>query len=127
MELRNHGERAEGTGEIQEKTLTQALWQIVLADVSMSLDNVLAVAAVARNDMVLLVVGLAASIILMVVLGGLLARLLDHFRVIAYVGILPIAWIGLEPTWEGTAAANLALNLGLPISAPHHSRAPGTR
>ncbi|WP_198374850.1 YjbE family putative metal transport protein [Neoroseomonas rubea] len=119
-ELRHHGEEAEeGGGESREKTLAQALWQIVLADVSMSLDNVLAVAAVARNDVVMLVIGLTASIILMGLLGGLLARLLDRFKVVAYVGVALIAWIGLELTWEGTAAANEALNLGLPIAAPH--------
>ncbi|MBP0464914.1 YjbE family putative metal transport protein [Roseomonas sp. PWR1] len=120
-ELRHHGEEAEeGEGTAREKTLAQALWQIVLADVSMSLDNVLAVAAVARNDVVMLVIGLAASIILMGLLGGLLARLLDRYKVIAYVGVALIAWIGLELTWEGTAAANEALNLGLPIAAPQH-------
>jgi YjbE family integral membrane protein len=120
-ELRHHGEEAEeGDGEAREKTLAQALWQIVLADVSMSLDNVLAVAAVARNDVVMLVIGLSASIILMGLLGGLLARLLDRFKVVAYVGVALIAWIGLELTWEGTAAANEALHLGLPIAAPHH-------
>jgi YjbE family integral membrane protein len=120
-ELRHHGEEAgEGEAEAREKTLAQALWQIVLADVSMSLDNVLAVAAVARNDVVMLVIGLSASIILMGLLGGLLARLLDRFKVVAYVGVALIAWIGLELTWEGTAAANEALHLGLPIAAPHH-------
>lgn len=120
-ELRHHGEEAEdGGGEAREKTLAQALWQIVLADVSMSLDNVLAVAAVARNDVVMLVIGLSASIILMGLLGGLLARLLDRFKVVAYVGVALIAWIGIELTWEGTAAANEALHLGLPIAAPHH-------
>lgn len=120
-ELRHHGEEAEeGGGESREKTLAQALWQIVLADVSMSLDNVLAVAAVARNDVVMLVIGLTASIILMGLLGGLLARLLDRFKVVAYVGVALIAWIGIELTWEGTAAANEALHLGLPIAAPQH-------
>lgn len=119
-ELRHRGEdEAEVAAEPKEKTLTQALWQIVVADVSMSLDNVLAVAAVARNDVVMLVIGLSASIMLMGLLGGFLARLLDRFKIIAYAGVVLIAWIGLELVWDGTLAANAALHLGLPLPAPH--------
>jgi YjbE family integral membrane protein len=123
-ELRHHGEEEqESADEAKEKTLAQALWQIVLADVSMSLDNVLAVAAVARNDMVMLVIGLSVSIVLMGLLGGMLARLLDRFKFIAYVGVALIAWIGVELMWEGAANANAALHLGLPLPAPHHTEA----
>jgi YjbE family integral membrane protein len=119
-ELRGHGgEEAEAEGEVKEKTLAAALWQIVLADVSMSLDNVLAVAAVARNDVVMLVTGLSISIVLMGLLGGFLARLLDRYKIIAYVGVVLIAWIGLELVWDGTLNANAALHLGLPLPAPH--------
>ena len=125
-ELRHHGEEeGESEAEAKEKSLAQALWQIVLADVSMSLDNVLAVAAVARNDVVMLVVGLGVSIVLMGLLGGFLARLLDRFKVIAYVGVVLIAWIGLELVWDGTLNANAALHLGLPLPAPHAEAAPG--
>ena len=124
-ELLHHGEEGGAEeGEAKEKTLAQALWQIVLADVSMSLDNVLAVAAVARNDVVMLVIGLSVSIVLMGLLGGVLARMLDRFKFIAYVGVALIAWIGVELMWEGTAAANEALNLGLPIAAPQHAASP---
>ena len=120
QELRSHGEEATGDqGEVKEKSLAQALWQIVVADVSMSLDNVLAVAAVARNDVTMLVIGLTVSIIMMGVLGGFLAKLLDRFKVIAYVGVALIAWIGLELMWEGSLNANAALHLGLPLPAPH--------
>ncbi len=119
-ELLHHGEEEAGDeAEVKEKTLGQALWQIILADVSMSLDNVLAVAAVARNDIVMLVVGLTISIVLMGLLGGFLARLLDRFKFIAYVGVALIAWIGLELMWEGSINANAALHLGLPLPAPH--------
>ncbi|BDG71356.1 YjbE family putative metal transport protein [Roseomonas fluvialis] len=119
-ELLHHGETQEGEeGEAKEKSLAAALWQIVIADVSMSLDNVLAVAAVARNDITLLVIGLLISIILMGLLGGFLARLLDRFKIIAYVGVALIAWIGLELMWEGLQNANHVLALGLPIPAPH--------
>ena len=119
-ELLHHGEEEGGEeGEVKEKSLGAALWQIVVADVSMSLDNVLAVAAVARNDVVMLVVGLTISIVLMGLLGGFLARLLDRFKFIAYIGVALIAWIGLELMWEGSLNANAALHLGLPLPAPH--------
>jgi len=103
-----------------EKSIGQALWQIVIADLSMSLDNVLAVAAVARNDMVMLVIGLSISIVLMGLLGGFLARILERYKIIAYIGVALIVWIGLELLWEGTAAANDVLHLGLPIGPPSH-------
>jgi YjbE family integral membrane protein len=105
--------------EPKEKTLMQALWQIIVADVSMSLDNVLAVAAVARNNLPMLIIGLTVSILLMGVLGGLLAKLLDRYRVIAYVGLVLIAYVGLQLLWDGTVAANEAMALGLPLPAVH--------
>ncbi|WP_207539943.1 YjbE family putative metal transport protein [Sabulicella rubraurantiaca] len=114
-----------GAGEMEgggdRKTLVAALWQIIIADVSMSLDNVLAVAAVARSNFALLALGLGVSIVMMGVLGGWLARLLDRFRVIAYIGVALIAWIGLELLWEGILIANGHLALGLPLpEAPGH-------
>ena len=118
-ELRHKAdEDSGGRGEAEQKTLLAALWQIIVADVSMSLDNVLAVAAVARNNVPMLVAGLMVSIVLMGVLGGALARLLDRYKVIAYVGLALIAWIGVALLWEGAAAANEALQLGLPLPVP---------
>ncbi len=117
-ELRHKADEDSGArGEAEQKTLLAALWQIIVADVSMSLDNVLAVAAVARNNVPMLVAGLMVSIVLMGVLGGALARLLDRYKVIAYVGLVLIAWIGVGLLWEGAAAANEALQLGLPLPA----------
>ncbi|WP_426956347.1 TerC family protein [Muricoccus radiodurans] len=120
MELRKaqHEEAEEGASH-HDKTLMAALWQIIIADVSMSLDNVLAVAAVARSNVTLLIVGLAISIVMMGLLGGLLARLLDRYKWIAYLGVALIAYIGVELLWEGVIMANAALNLGLPVPAPH--------
>lgn len=118
-ELRHKAEDdANAESEVPQKSLMAALWQIVVADVSMSLDNVLAVAAVARNNLTMLVTGLMVSIVLMGVLGGALARLLDRYKIIAYVGLALIAYIGVELLWEGAAAANSALHLGLPLPAP---------
>ncbi len=119
-ELRGKEEtEGEEAHEVKEKTLGQALWQIIVADVSMSLDNVLAVAAIARDNLPMLVIGLLISIVLMGVLGGALAKLLDRYKIIAYIGLALIAYIGVELLWEGMQAANVALSLGLPIPAPH--------
>ena len=109
--------------EAREKTLMQALWQIIVADVSMSLDNVLAVAAVARDNIPMLVIGLLVSIVLMGVLGGALARLLDRYKIIAWIGLALIAYIGLELLWEGAVMANAVLDFGLPLPAPHPAEA----
>ena len=81
--------------------MMQALKQIVIADVSMSLDNVLAIAGIARGNMPMLILGLAVSIILMGVAASIIARLLAKFRWIAYAGVALIAWIGIEMTYEG--------------------------
>ncbi|ONG47485.1 hypothetical protein BKE38_23170 [Pseudoroseomonas deserti] len=118
-ELRRGGaEEGEAKAEAEEKSLLQALWQIILADVSMSLDNVLAVAGVARSNLTLLIVGLGISIVMMGLAGGLLAKLLDRYKIIAYVGVALIAYIGFELLWEGVIMANAALALGLPVPAP---------
>jgi YjbE family integral membrane protein len=81
------------------KTFGQAATQIVVADVSMSLDNVLAVAA--REHPTVLVIGLALSIALMGLAAGFIARLLTHYRWIAYVGLVIILYVALEMIWRG--------------------------
>ena len=83
------------------KTFAQAAWQIVIADVSMSLDNVLAVAGAAREHPTVLVVGLAISIALMGLAATFIARLLQQHRWIAYLGLLIIVYVSLSMIWEG--------------------------
>jgi len=83
------------------KTFAQATWQIVLADVSMSLDNVLAVAGAARDHPAALVFGLGLSIVLMGVAANFVARLLDRYRWIAYVGLAIILYVALDMIWRG--------------------------
>jgi YjbE family integral membrane protein len=83
------------------KTIGQALSQIVVADVSMSLDNVLAVAGTARHHLWVLVVGLALSVALMGVAATLIARVLRHAPWISYLGLALIAWVALAMIWEG--------------------------
>ncbi len=83
------------------KTFAQAAWQIVMADVSMSLDNVLAVAGAARDHIEALVFGLALSILLMGVAANIIARLLNRHRWIAYVGLAIILYVALDMIWRG--------------------------
>ncbi|MBY0423624.1 MAG: TerC family protein, partial [Parvularculaceae bacterium] len=86
-ETLNHpGEDAPDT-PIRQKTLRQAVTQIIVADVSMSLDNVLAVAGAAREHPTVLVFGLALSIVLMGVAATFIANLLQRHRWIAYIGL----------------------------------------
>jgi YjbE family integral membrane protein len=84
------------------KTLVQATWQIIVADVSMSLDNVLAVAGAAREHPVVMIFGLALSIAMMGVAASFIARLLQNHRWIAYVGLAVILYIAVEMTFRGT-------------------------
>jgi YjbE family integral membrane protein len=83
------------------KTFRQAVTQIVLADVSMSLDNVLAVAGTAREHLTVLVIGLAFSVALMGLAANFVARLLHRHRWIAYVGLLIILYVAVVMMWDG--------------------------
>ena len=85
-----------------KKTFAQAAWQIVIADVSMSLDNVLAVAGAAREHPIILVFGLALSIALMGLAATFIARLLHKHRWIAYVGLAIILYVAGEMIYRGS-------------------------
>jgi YjbE family integral membrane protein len=88
-------------GGVRKKTFAQAAWQIVIADVSMSLDNVLAVAGAARNHLEVLVFGLILSIALMGLAANFIARLLQKHRWIAYIGLAIILYVSLEMIYRG--------------------------
>ncbi len=90
-----------GHAHVPKKTFAQAAWQIVLADVSMSLDNVLAVAGAARHHPVALVFGLGLSIVLMGVAANMVARLLNRHRWIAYGGLAIILYVAGDMIWRG--------------------------
>lgn len=94
---------ADGTvaGGAPRKTFAQAATQIVIADVSMSLDNVLAVAGAAHGHPTVLVIGLVLSIALMGLAASWIAQLLNRHRWIAYVGLLIILYVALKMMWEG--------------------------
>ena len=85
----------------ETKSLGKALWQIVLADVSMSLDNALAVAGVALDHPMMLFVGLAMSVLLMGLAAAAIARLLEQQRWIAYLGLAVIVYVALKMIWTG--------------------------
>jgi len=85
----------------RQKTLGQAVWQITLADVSMSLDNVLAVAGAAREHPMILIFGLALSIALMGFAASFIARLLEKHRWIAYVGLAIILYVAVDMCYRG--------------------------
>jgi YjbE family integral membrane protein len=83
------------------KTLGQAIWQITIADVSMSLDNVLAVAGAAREHPLILIFGLSLSIALMGFAASFIASLLQKHRWIAYVGLLIILYVAFDMCYRG--------------------------
>jgi YjbE family integral membrane protein len=89
-------------GSKSRKTLVQASWQIIVADVSMSLDNVLAVAGAAREHPVVMIFGLGLSIAMMGVAASFIARLLQNHRWIAYVGLAVILYVAVEMIFRGT-------------------------
>jgi YjbE family integral membrane protein len=86
---------------LPRKTLFQATTQIIVADVSMSLDNVLAVAGAAREQPVVLIFGLILSIAMMGAAASFIARLLQNHRWIAYVGLLVILYVAIDMVIRG--------------------------
>jgi YjbE family integral membrane protein len=86
---------------VPAKTFRGALIQILIADVSMSLDNVLAVAGAAREHPAILTLGLLVSVALMGVAASAIARLLHRHRWIGYVGLAIVLYVALHMMWEG--------------------------
>lgn len=85
----------------REKTQGEALFQIILADLSMSLDNVLAVAGVARHHPYVLALGLVLSVALMGVASTYIARLLDRAFWLSWVGLGIVTFVALHMIWDG--------------------------
>ena len=86
---------------VPAKTMRQAMVQIVLADLSMSLDNVLAVAGASLQHPWVLVVGLAISVLLMGVAARLIAGLLERYNWIAWAGLAVVLYVSLKLIWDG--------------------------
>ena len=108
-ELRHEGESAgseevvgdEHSGLKPSKSFASAAWGVAFADLSMSLDNVLAVAGAAKDHPYVLIFGLILSVILMGVAANVIARYIDRYRWIAWVGLLVILYVALKMIWEG--------------------------
>jgi len=108
-ELRHSGQSAgspemegdEHSGLKPAASFASAAWGVALADVSMSLDNVLAVAGAAKDHPHILVFGLVLSVILMGVAANFIARYIERYRWIAYVGLAVIVWVAAKMIWEG--------------------------
>ncbi len=85
----------------ERKSMREAITQIVIADVSMSLDNVIAVAGIARDNTWVLIVGLVLSIAFMAFAATFIARLLHKHHWIAYVGLVIIVYVAGTLIWDG--------------------------
>jgi len=92
---------AQGNPHRAAKTQGTAILQIAIADISMSLDNVLAVAGAARDHMAMLVFGLVLSIALMGAAATVIARFLERYRWLSYLGLAIITVVALSMIWEG--------------------------
>ena len=88
------------------RTLLSALISITIADVSMSLDNVLAVAAIADGDTTMLVFGLALAIVLMAFAATLIMHLLTKYPWISWVGLIVLVYVAVEMFYRGTVDIN---------------------
>jgi len=91
----------EHSGLRPAKSFASAAWGVAVADVSMSLDNVLAVAGAARDHPWILVFGLILSVILMGVAANFIAKYIERYRWIAYVGLAVILWVACKMIWDG--------------------------
>jgi YjbE family integral membrane protein len=97
------GQHKQTAHEIDQGTsLRRAILQIVFADISMSLDNVLAVSGAAVGHIDVLVIGLLLSVALMGAAANMIARLLERWRWISYVGLVIVVFVALHMIWEGS-------------------------
>ncbi|MFS2014914.1 YjbE family putative metal transport protein [Azospirillum sp. CT11-132] len=114
-ELRSQREEAEAAALMSEegddavptpagggKPVGAAIRQVIIADVSMSLDNVLAVAGAAREHLWVLAIGLLLSVALMGAAATVIARLLNRFHWIAYLGLVVIVYVAVRMIWQGS-------------------------
>jgi YjbE family integral membrane protein len=91
----------EHSGLKPAKSFASAAWGVALADVSMSLDNVLAVAGAARDHPNILVIGLVLSVLLMGVASNFIAKYIERYRWIAWFGLAVIVWVAGKMIWDG--------------------------
>lgn len=99
----------ENSGVKPAKSFAAAAWAVALADVSMSLDNVLAVAGAARDHPGILIIGLILSVALMGIAANVIAKYIERFRWIAYVGLAVIIYVAGKMIYEGVIDPNVGL------------------
>jgi YjbE family integral membrane protein len=102
---------AEIEGPPRSKTLLQAAIQITIADLSMSLDNVLLVASIARENPALLFIGLTFSVLFMGFAANYVARLIQRYHWINYIGLAVILWVACSMIYEGWVGGEHVLGL----------------
>jgi YjbE family integral membrane protein len=102
-----HGD--EHSGVRPAKSFAAAAWAVALADVSMSLDNVLAVAGAARAHPGILIIGLLLSVALMGIAANLIAKYIERYRWIAYVGLVVILYVAGKMIYDGIIDPNIGL------------------
>jgi YjbE family integral membrane protein len=98
-------------GPPQSKTLLRAAIQIMVADLSMSLDNVLLVASIARDNPALLFIGLTFSVLLMGLLANYVAKLIQRYHWITYIGLAVILYVAIKMIYEGWMGGEHVLGL----------------
>ena len=98
-------------GPPRTKTFLQAAIQITIADLSMSLDNVLLVASIARDNPALLVIGLTFSVLFMGFAANYVARLIQRYHWINYIGLAVILYVGASMIYEGWVGGEHVLGL----------------
>ena len=116
-ELHHNGENAgspeivgdERSGIRPAKSFASAAWAVALADVSMSLDNVLAVAGAAKDHPGILIVGLIVAVALMGIAANIIAKYIERYRWIAYVGLAVILWVAVRMMYEGWVDPHVGL------------------
>ncbi|MCL6741602.1 YjbE family putative metal transport protein [Sphingomonas sp. RB56-2] len=91
----------EHSGLRPAKSFAAAAWAVAVADVSMSLDNVLAVAGAARDHPGILIVGLVFAVALMGIAANIIARYIERYRWIAYIGLVVIVWVAGKMIYDG--------------------------
>lgn len=99
----------EHSGVKPAKSFAAAAWAVAVADVSMSLDNVLAVAGAARDHPGILIIGLILSVALMGIAANVIAKYIERFRWIAYVGLAVIIYVAVKMIYEGFTDTNVGI------------------
>jgi YjbE family integral membrane protein len=115
----HHGDESAGSPEIvgdeesglrAARSFAGAAWAVAVADVSMSLDNVLAVAGAAREHPGILIVGLLLSVVLMGVAANFIARYIERYRWIAYIGLAVILYVAVKMIYDGWIDPHLGVS-----------------